>query len=1124
MAALAPSATRSVYSDKARSREFTITTSGRHHEIEIVGGDLVATVDDSRPLTIFVLDVSGSMFDSGDERNGYAGSRIWAVMDEMTKVAKRALAQENAVELVLWAHDSAYHQVTLANVDTVFRQSVNIGAIAQRIHYRRNAPNEFKDLVWHGSTLPRLGFDRVQEVVELYRSKRAGRTTTVSNITMLFATDGEFTKDHPKRPLSPSQDLTDSFLRDLGKWLVDINIPVGMTYLGIIRDNVPDAQRILSVFPKTRYFYIEKASELRTKTDTIIEALETRIAGNMAYFKVYNIIGAPDRADSQTSIDRRLIQVSELGHYMFADDVVPVDAELTSTVEVTGESQIRMLHIREKITAAVTTLDHLKDEHTRGVAIVDRLLEVDATLAAIRKTIEKEPRSSALNRTRMYHHSAARYKNAMQQFAAQQVHRDDLKNARLILSKQQDLVMACEDKYSISLAKQITRNSAKRREYTVSGPACQNDETGEFTTFTIQVDFAAPPGGQPDVKRFTTAIVPQRVAFDEEIDPITAESWAEIYRSADTRGQAFLIEKPNESAYHAPSRSKVKPALLNTAIQTFYDAVEQRVEVDGYDSIFTRPFKGMSADDTYNLVLPTYAPNLEYVAKFTLKRLLGYIIAGHEMAYPSRILDIYIPCIMSLWNRYAQQRDTKTLREAMLLTHAFRQIKKWTGLGSLHDPGVKTVEGALRQFVTGDSGTHNFMSLSEPLIYYLMTGGNPTVTKTAEDGTVTTTPIVEGPETYQSRFRHTMLAEKIFKIAHGRGDALYREHLVPMIKEIITETDLMNTERFPDGAPVDGLGNAQVPVWQGTERLDALRQKFMGNFTTRGADSLMLMAEVLTPEVWEHVDTHYDVPADLNDRIKAHFQAKQPWVAPLREVIPLIAIANDFPSNSTRRALFSDASKSLGQRAREVFANRVKQTLDCEMGDIRREAVYQARLERIKPTHEGLPIICTPANENWINTIATMTEEQWISGFRRRFDKQLVKEAELFRLPLARYMELLDINLRRIWAERANLGQVATSSTGMFYYRCGHALCPEFLNKQADMLENGHLRGLGGDLPRQNKFRMWVPGMHLEMSRYVHRPKEEFMSHMREYGSRFSGEAFVPHLVEYYSWHWENFQ
>jgi hypothetical protein len=1101
-----------VYHDAARNRDIAVTQHGRFHEVTLTQLG-AGPAEEARPLTVFLLDMSGSMF---DEHSGWGvpltTSCAYVLLDEMQRVARDALAKGNSVELVLWADDSCLWQVTEANVATIFRSAVDFSAISRRIRAGA-ASHEFRIDMWHGSTHPRLAFERLQEVVELYAAKAAGRNTPISSINVLFATDGAFSAPRGAYQPAPEKLLTDTFLRDLQVWVADRRVPVAMTYLGIMKDHVPDAERIMSVFPKTRYIYVDRKQALPEKTAEITRALETQVSGTSAYFMV----------KQGDAAERTYVTVSELGHFIQADLVTPCDAALITTTDLTPSARI-LIEMRARISGIVEVLDALKREYFQGKSILEGLLAVDTLLGTVRQHIESGVkrgdymRGGDLNRTRMFHHSTQRYKNLLQQYAAQQVHQSDLKNARFVLTKQQDLVMTREDKYSNMLAKQITRNSARRRDYTVvathAGEVAVR-RLGEMGTklraFTVCVKFSDEEG----TRKFHSG-APFEVADSEEIDPITAESWAEIYRQADTRGQAFLMTRPAEQMFHTPSRIQLAPALLNTAIQTFYDAVEQRVEVDGYDSIFKQPFRGVTAEDNYNLVLPTYAPNLEFVVKFTLKRLLGYLIAGHEMAYPARVLDIYIPACTALWQRYIKDGDEKTLREAMLLTNAFRKIKAWCKISSLHDPAVSTPEGALLQFVTGDSGTHNFMSLSEPLLYYLMTGGNPTEL-TDEDEPVS---IVPGPETFASRFRHQMLAEKIFKVAAMKGDSLYREHLVPMIKEVIQETGLTG-EKFINGMPVDGQGAPQVPAWQGTPQLETLRQRFMGTFTTAGADRLIALAERLTPDVWKYVDSYYDIPKTLNVDIKVHLENTPTPPATLAEVVPLIALANDFPSNSTRRALYSN--KSVTQCSREVFATRVRQTLDCEMGDARRDAQYAARLALIRPTHEGLPVVCSDANEHWINSIATMSEAQWIRGFQERFARHIAVEARMFELTPERYAALLEINLRRIWAAREEIRRkpVQTTGTGMFNYRCGNMLCPEFLTLQADALEHGHLRGFGNDLPRQNKFRRWVPGMHLKMAQHVTGTKSEFTRALTAYAARFAAEEFMPKFREYFEWHWE---
>ncbi len=593
-----------------KSREITIANlSGGYNEISVrelpinsdskttnANSDKKTAVVEPQNIVMMMLDVSGSMFDSP-----FAGSlsTIHVLMREMQRIAQRELERGNLVVLILWAADSAYHHVTRENIATIFSTSIDPEVVKKSLG--RPSTNEFREKTWWGMTLPRLGIERMQEVLMDY----AG--VPIESVTIMFATDGQFTTPSISLVIPAERLLSDAFLRDTTQFLINQNINVNMVYMGIRNDHVPDAHRIMSVFPVTRYLYCATRDDIVRNGAQLDTMLDER----------FNVRTISIEIDGKKSA----LTLSADRHMIRADEVRVVTGPDVIVLRSDSERPDEFILARRDIFSVYETLLTLKDAYFRTETIGDQLIACDTRLSEIDRRVGKmRSDGSERNRTRVYLYSVVRFKNQLQQYAAKQGHKEDLLNMRLVLSKQQDLVMTMNDKFSISIAKCVTRNRARREDYTVAHNMNVTKDDEKRRDFQTTVTFT--PSRR--VMEYSTLAVPAALAESEETDPISVESYADIFAAGDTLGQAGLIvKKPSEQNFHTPSTVHVKAALVTMSLQTFYDAVEQRVETTGYDSLFTAPFAGMSSEDRYNIVLPTWSPNLSFQARYRLRPLLG---------------------------------------------------------------------------------------------------------------------------------------------------------------------------------------------------------------------------------------------------------------------------------------------------------------------------------------------------------------------------------------------------------------------------------------------------------------------------------------------------------------------
>lgn len=1051
---------QTVFQDSKRSRQFTVLKQDQYHEVYVSRAEEQKT---ERHLLFIMPDVSGSMFDS----TVMGSSTIDYLMKDLQAVAARAVAVEHDVVLAPWAQDSALWVVTPENVTTVFRDSID--EVRIRLHissiragHAATNPNDFTDPIWYGATFPKLGFERLVQYLNTC-------TVRPANVTILFGTDGAFSVPFGAYQPDMKKVLTDEYLHALGNQLIEFGIPMTMVYLGIVRDNVPDAQKILSVFPSTRYVYARDRYVIADVFRDQISAMVEEIA-NPNSSAVYLVV---DSVPKFTVID----EMSNLT----CGELAIKDCEVLSTTEIVN---LVYFNMRKNIYEIHQALESAKASYLRGESIADVLLKNDAALSAHLRAIATSGGSgSDKNRTRQYLYAVIRFKNQLQRVAATEIHKDQLKDARFVLSKQTELNLQ-SGRFGVTIAKQISRNASNQKKYESVDTVVTRDANTRVT-YVNTVHFE----DTKQTHEYRTADVPAAIADSEEVDFITSESWKDVYASGDCMGQCIVIEsRPQETQFHSPSRLHVRATMGQMSVQTIYYAIEQRVEVEGFDSLFDRLFTAMTSEDKYNAVLPTWSPNFNLVVKYQLKPLIGYLVGGHELAYPSRTADIYIPACKSLWEQYFTNGSSKTLRDAMLLTLAFRKAKQFTKLGNMLDSKAVTAESNLALFIGGDSGTHAFMSWWEPVLYSLLCDLDEEQSKT---------------------FHERLFAEQTYHVANKKWrESMYVEIVRPLALEII---ELANLQERPDFTELA----IDPSKYAASETIMAILKKFHSKAPglLPSTAKFLQIGKLLNKEVWKHVETEYDIPETLNASLRAVLDAED-HPTNVKSTVENIAVANEFPSNSTRRVLTVTAES--------VLCTVVKKILVEEMGAVIKRQYYKTRFESIDDTHAGLPLIFTAGDAEYFSSdsFTSSTLDAFRAEFRRRFAMQLQFEALQF--PLQDYGAALDRNLEQLWNRRADLGRVALTCTDLPSRRCAHALCPQFLKYDASV-ETIHWVKMGSDLSRQTEFRTWVPAMHLTMRQSIHRSREAFVNEMMRYALQFIHADFSEKFRSYFEAHYTLF-
>ena len=1354
--------------DVQRQRRLVVSRWGDYNEVHVtplqITQDQTATATDTATpaavppavssLVALVMDVSGSMASSG--------------LLEPLKTAWKKLAKEYLaaglyrVVLIAWAYDVAHYELTEANLDEVFTQLANDRVIQEKRKNGTALPSDFHEEHWSGRTFPRLGFERLLQVL-------SQEPSPCSDLTVVFSTDGAFTQGEKDKYFGDvsGKVLSESFLTELGARVSALNMPVNMKYLGILQDHVPDAQRLMKVFPACTYSYAPTASDIGVKTQAIVDAIREEVGTSTTL---------------QVSVDGKVSNALLVeGMFMVRTNQLEfpgLPPMQRSPNAPTAPSDL-FLH-RRASHGVLMRLEGLKDQYLAGQSILQAVKECDQDLLSTLTAVEKLGTGGAeKNRTRKYLYGVMRFKNELQQFAAKQLQASEVGNARLLLSKNQQLNLTLHNRYSNAVAKQITRNSDRVFEVEFAAkvePSTTVTDATDFIVVAKVMQEQAAPGGsaKAGIKELTyrSNAVPRAIAEDETIDFITMDSFADAYASGDTRCQCVLIKKqPGEGEFHTPSQIKLEAVNAQVTLSCILSTIQRRVEVEGYASLFDKPFTGETAAQFYNAVLPTWAPNLEVNARWRLRQLLGYINGGHELAFSSHSFDIYIPAIISLWTQYFETKATKTLSDAVLLMAAFGKIKRWFRIGNQASPKAISPEQNVKLFLSGDHGAHAFPSYWEAVVHAMLTtrpvrsaapsaqvspmvaastlapdsaasaavpvaevaeskeqqeasAGATAVASSMLDVACTNlctalvipvpaklhavinairskhdrayprwTPHIsiksrfvdpasfgavlpaletalqdqaafqvtlntvgsfdirdeasvhlsmseenaevqslfktvestlaklssakakqassskafhphltlgqcpgnkapswceelrawldaqggsftfevdhldvlqrdpnnkdvpfrvfktialkkdegeeeekDGVEAAQaaledlaleaaasskhdnldwSKFRSILMSEQLCKMAKFKGDALYAECLVPMIKEVITECDLMQVPDF-----------TELPVFKGEsdkmrQIIDGLVSKSRFELSAR----LLTVAPLLDAALWHHVESKYAIPSDLNARIQAALANEVTRVAvpSAPELVAWTAVANDFPSNNTRRGL----TKS----PRDVLLKKVQLVLNLSLDGERRRLFYKRRLDAFVHSHGWVPLVFTQSQEAWLRAIvqapAGEGPDRFVAEFQQQFAAPLRNEQSFTKVPAEVYRERLEANLRLLWADRRNIlgqqGQLLTLSvTSLPKHRCAHPLCPEFLRYNR-ALESDHLKDLGLDLPPADEFRIWIPSMHVRMADHIHRTKIEFVRSMMEIARRYTGEPQHAGLQAMYEAHWDMF-
>jgi hypothetical protein len=733
-----------------------ITRSGRYCEIHVrsIDDDAPAfaaaastpTNDDSKrvqsskndakcgPLLVLLVDFSGSM---------YAPDLASPMVRVLAAVAKRHCADGGEVLLIPWAFSAAYYVLHERNIDSVLAEFKAGEERVQLCDAKRpelawvppaTPERRFMRPAWSAGTLPRTGLALMLECLTKYRTDRNGASP--ESVQVLFATDGEFQTSK----IVDETMLSDTFLGSLRQSILDFPAPISLVYLGIIHDHVPDARRILDAFPVSHYRFVQTADELskcaEPDSELLLRLSETSLMRTFPLRVKQRVYNVP--IDERGRGTLLLPPDSASG-----DDVIPAFASarcvpISTVVNIQADPMLclraQFAHIGVRLCAlqGAYAKSSAAEETTRRTEVlaVEKLLnEFDRQIRL--SSSSSSSSSSEKTWTRQLLYGMMRIKNGLQLLASAGAMVDPNVRARMLLSVNQDLKMSNVNKFSTTIAKQISRNAAKLCSWQSLTAVIALDEA-KRTKFESRVKFeASSPDGAADEKQVYVDNVPRSIAEDTETEFMTADTWAELFARGDAKCHAFRLDrKPHESQLHAAAALRIQATNTQVALSSFYAAVEQHVAVNGFDALFDKPFTGITACDAdkYNVALPTWGPNIELASRFRLKPLLGLIQVGHELAFTSRSAEIYVPATLALWDRaLGIARSRRAAEDALLMTNAWRHIRLWLNMyrpqpnDIKFDNGLLDPKDLLAHFMSGETGAHLFVEPLEPLLLAMIT-------------------------------------------------------------------------------------------------------------------------------------------------------------------------------------------------------------------------------------------------------------------------------------------------------------------------------------------------------------------------------------------------------------------
>jgi hypothetical protein len=1095
-------------------------------------------------LSVFLLDLSGSMFNS---------HFVEGLLKHVRKLAQKALDVGDEALVIFWAAEVSCYVLRPDNINAVFDSHTRYELI-DRSEYGLS----LQDQKWGKSgdllsvkfrsgealhkTLPRLGFETLEACLLRYHRDRG---VWPPSIRLLFSTDGEFTSDHT---VKSHELLTHTFLTDLQLLFTKAQITVDAVVLGIKNDHVTDIQRILGAFPSSHYLFARDRAELES------EELGKRLE------ETFEQTNCTTRIPLDVNGKRMILSLNENGHGSLQNartiQVLLPNAERHKSVIETNKplDSLPAVKLRMQIAQTQFALLVLQDEYAAGKAnpkLLEEVLRHETTLNRLLKDMPvliKNVSATEKTRTRELLYASLRLKNLLQKYAAVQTTADPETRKRLLVAADQEMKMVGTRQYSAVVAKQITRNRSRLYSWRHT-TSLVSDEKQKTTTFVVQV---TPESAETEHKSKTyKSVVPAAVATDPETEFMTAEAWATIYASGDTRCQAFLLRhKPNEAQLHTPSLLQLVPTNTAVALSTLFDAVDRQVFVNGYNALFESPFVGATAAETYNLALPTYAPNLEFAATHRLKQLLGLLMGGHPLAYTQRCVDVYVPAILKMWDQYRLTRSSKILNDAVLLTNAFKHIRAWMRLHNTASEDIITPRQNLDYYLAGNTGTNAFNNVYEPLIHLILCPG-------------------EAPEVAKQVGRDVR-REAIY-CAIKSQDEFYKTTIVPIIGRIRESKEWLAIEpglvyKPPKQWPQSAIETIRQVLNTDPEIAKLVQTlKSLANTEAMQLTEFMCRAATVIPKtLWTEVDAEYATPVTLAATLAAAVDAKEA-AAPLTaaEMVTWMTFAHELPSNSARREVLDAAKKATatttatatatattgGSGAAPVPAPAVAdvdrmmihylcfklQQIGLErMGVEHRLAFLRQRVESRRSAHGSTPLMISPMILTTMHRAAY--DAKTCDDFVTAMTTELKDQLEIARSVYVEtksgtnddFRAAVKVALQNLYGIRHTIPGTELSCTDLPRGKCAYPTCPEFMAPQQHLMQ--HLDDHGHDLPAKHELRMFISNMHYRArslfvtpaGRPVKPPPraETFMASMSEYAAQYVSKEHLKRYAHWFNHEW----
>jgi hypothetical protein len=652
-----------------------------------------------------------------------------------------------------------------------------------------------------------------------------------------------------------------------------------------------------------------------------------------------------------------------------------------------------------------------------------------------------------------------------------------------------------------------------------------------------------------------TSICPAEQVEDKGIDLYSADTWQEVYMSPDgpdTKCYGFLLpKKPDQRKLHTPSQIKIESTNTELSFRTLLRNTEERVKVDGYDSLFTRPFVGSTAEEKLNFGLPV-GPYLEYFCRFELDKLLGYVYCGHELAAPTRWPDIYVAAVDSLLKELTVSYpvgtvSTKRLQDCLSLASAFVKIRKHLKMPNIHLASLpagkevkdtrdakdaKSDSSIMKLIEDGDLGTHSFPNITEVLIWIL---DEARKFSKVDKAVMSTSDALAFDVKLQKLYPliHREILIRGLRYADKSLSELFDKVIPEMKREmklhpLTVEEQLKSVAAEFKKLPLSAATETEIRrviLDPSSTKENIKKLNFVFALAKTTAYQTTFKGRNITPQEMTDLKNRLSVSQDTDSKSAESSMSK---TDECYYYLCIGALMHEFPLNKKRNKLCKSDQ--------DIFTTLVKTRMIRDMAEDEKDEIYRDRQDSQSGlAHRSYPLSVSYEKLGHLHELIRKADrKEFADGVMGLFANQLNYEIKT----LAVRADAVRDNLCRVYDKLYANGTVGAqhhrsagksliielSINGLFKNRCGHLLCEKFLQYDSDI--QSHFGPVeGSDLPAKHKYRSWVPDFHKVMQANIRNSLPTYLTNVRKHCAQYIDDdilnrsgGMMDYAKAYYGW------